>query len=100
MPKIKILEALAKVKDSEIVLLDRRGLKMTSEKFAGWLDLVGRDVFFVIGGTLGFSDEVLAKPFRKIALSDMTFTHEMARLILVEQIYRAVTINRNINYHY
>ena len=91
-------------RDSFLILLDVSGEELTSEKFAekiSELTLRGiSDVTFLIGGAFGLSDEVrLAANFR-LSLSKMTFTHQMARLILVEQIYRAFKINRNEPYHY
>ena len=60
----------------------------------------GRDVTFVVGGPYGFSEAVYARANGKISLSRMTFSHQMIRLIFVEQIYRAMTILRGEPYHH
>ena len=91
-------------RDSFLIAADVAGEELTSENLAekiSELTLRGiSDVTFLIGGAFGLSDEVrLAADFR-LSLSKMTFTHQMARLILVEQIYRAFKINRNEPYHY
>lgn len=59
----------------------------------------GAELFFVIGGSNGFSDDVLGRANRRIRFSDMTFTHPMARLILLEQCFRAFKIDRGETYH-
>ena len=91
-------------RDSFLIAADVSGEELTSENFAekiSELTLRGiSDVTFLIGGAFGLSDEVrMAADFR-LSLSKMTFTHQMARLILVEQIYRAFKINRGEPYHY
>lgn len=95
---------LSKVKDgSWIVVLDIKGVKMSSEKLASELDkwmISGKsDITFIIGGSLGLGEEVLKKANVSLSLSDMTFPHQLARLILVEQIYRAFKIIRGETYH-
>ncbi|OGW20375.1 MAG: hypothetical protein A2Z82_02830 [Nitrospirae bacterium GWA2_46_11] len=81
------------------ILLDETGKEFSSKDFA---KLLGeRDqVDFVMGGAYGVSSEVKAKATGKIALSKMTFTHEMARLIFLEQFYRAMTIVKGKEYHH
>ena len=91
-------------RESFLIVLDVAGVELTSEDFAqkiSELTLRGiSDITFIIGGAFGLSDEVrLAADFR-LSLSRMTFTHQLARLIVVEQIYRAFKINRNEPYHY
>lgn len=85
-----------------IVLLSEFGREMTSPQMAKWLRneivAVGK-ISFLIGGPVGFSDEVRAAAHDQIALSQMTFTHEMARVLLLEQLYRAFTILNNEKYH-
>ena len=95
---------LARLPDaSYIVALERTGKRLSSEEFA---KVLGREaeggghVALVIGGAAGLSAEVLARATMKISLSDMTFTHEMARVFLMEQLYRASTILSNKKYHY
>ena len=87
-----------------LILMDDRGKEMTSRKFAEWLDQLmvrqQRNIVFVIGGPYGFSKEVYDRANGKIALSQMTLTHEMARLFFAEQLYRAFTILRGEPYHH
>ena len=87
-----------------LILMDERGKEMTSRKFAEWLDQLmvrqQRNIVFVIGGPYGFSKEVYDRANGKIALSQMTLTHEMARLFFAEQLYRAFTILRGEPYHH
>jgi len=88
--------------DSDIVACDGTGKSFTSETFARWLNGErdhARDVAFVIGGAYGLSDEVLAKSRTKMSLAPWTLSHELARLILAEQLYRAGTIVRGEPYH-
>ncbi len=85
-----------------VVLLDERGTEETSDAFARrvgrWLSS-GQDVALVVGGADGFSDAVRARANDAIALSRMTLAHRLARLVLVEQLYRAMTILRGEPYH-
>ncbi len=87
-----------------VVLLDANGKSMSSEKFANWIESVQlqsyKRLVFVIGGAYGFSPEVYAKANCKISLSDMTFSHQIIRLIFLEQLYRAHTILNNEPYHH
>ena len=87
---------------NRIILLSPAGKMRTSPGLARWLRRTmegnGR-LAFLIGGPLGFSDEVVAASHEQIALSPLTFTHEMARIIFMEQLYRAFTIMNNENYH-
>jgi 23S rRNA (pseudouridine1915-N3)-methyltransferase len=86
-----------------VVACDERGTMLRSGEFAEWLrDERGkavRDVAFVIGGAYGLSEEVLARADRRMALARWTLPHELARLVLVEQLYRAGTILRGEPYH-
>ena len=86
------------------VLLDERGKEFTSFQFALWLEkkmhTVPKRLVFLTGGPYGFSDEVYNVCQEKIALSKMTFSHQMIRPIFVEQLYRAMTILRNESYHH
>lgn len=81
-------------------LLDEHGRHFTSVEFAGFLENQPSPVSFVIGGAFGVSDSVKAAAKSAIALSRMTFTHEMSRMILLEQIYRAFTIQQKRGYHH
>ena len=96
---------LKNIKDSdEVILLDERGKEYRSVEFAAFLEkrmaLSSRDIVFVIGGAYGFSQEVYERSNGKVALSKMTFSHQMVRLFFVEQIYRAMTILRHEPYHH
>ncbi|MCX8031434.1 MAG: 23S rRNA (pseudouridine(1915)-N(3))-methyltransferase RlmH [Thermodesulfovibrionales bacterium] len=81
------------------ILLDEKGFLMSSEEFANFLSRY-EQVDFVIGGPFGVSEEVKKKAKFNLSLSKMTFTHEMARLILLEQLFRASTIIKGVSYHY
>lgn len=86
-----------------VVVMDSAGIELSSEQFSKklshWEDKSIRNVVFLIGGHLGLSDEVKGKAEMMLSLSKMTFTHEMARLFLIEQIYRAYMIINNRKYH-
>jgi len=87
-----------------VVLLDEHGEEFTSAGFSGWIEkkmIAGtRQLVFVIGGPYGFSNMVYQRSDIKIALSKLTFSHQMVRLIFVEQVYRAMTIIKNEPYHH
>ncbi len=87
-----------------LVLLDEKGKEFTSTQFATYLEkkmhTVPKRLVFVIGGPYGFSSSVYQAASEKISLSKMTFSHQMIRLIFVEQIYRAMTILNNEPYHH
>jgi len=96
---------LAKVKKGDvIILLDEYGDRLTSRELAKrlqrWTDAPNQRPVFVIGGPFGLSDEVKAAAKHKIRLSDMTLPHELARMLLLEQLYRAGTIHKNMPYHH
>jgi len=88
----------------EIYLLDERGPAFTSTEFAGFVEgkvTAGcRELVFVIGGPYGFSENVFHKAKGRISLSKLTFSHQMVRLLFVEQLYRAFTIIRGEPYHH
>jgi len=91
--------ALLKAANLKFFLLDREGIEFTSEEFAGLLkDLY--EVDFVIGGVYGVSKDLKERAGLSISLSRLTFTHELSRLILFEQLYRAMTIIHGKEYHY
>ena len=97
----KILKAIAKYPEAKIFLLDERGSQLTTQDFSRHVkEAEIKQLVFVIGGTLGFSDDILKKIGNKLALSKMTVTHEMARTMLFEQIYRSACINSGKDYHY
>ncbi|MFN8153665.1 MAG: 23S rRNA (pseudouridine(1915)-N(3))-methyltransferase RlmH [Bacteroidia bacterium] len=87
-----------------VVLLDEKGKRFGSEEFAGWLNQkmihVSGDLVFLIGGAYGFDQSVRDRANETISLSDMTFTHQMIRILFLEQLYRAFTILRNEPYHH
>jgi 23S rRNA (pseudouridine1915-N3)-methyltransferase len=94
---------LAKISPREhVVALDERGEELTSPRLAErvrrWQER-GQDVTLVIGGSDGLAPEVLARAGEKLALSRLTLAHRLARLVLVEQLYRAMTILRGEPYH-
>lgn len=86
------------------VLLDERGKEFTSRQFASYMEkkmqTVTKRLVFVIGGPYGFSDEIYAKVAERIAVSKMTFSHQMIRPVFAEQLYRAMTIIRGEPYHH
>jgi len=86
-----------------VVLLDEHGKEMRSIEFAKWTEAKRNDakrLIFVIGGPYGFSKDVYGRANEKISLSKMTFSHQMVRLIFVEQIYRVCTIIKGEPYHH
>ena len=89
---------------SYLIVLDVRGKALSSEELAEKIDalaLAGQsDVTFVIGGAFGLSPAVVAAANERLSFSRMTFTHQMIRLILVEQLYRAFKISRGEPYHW
>jgi 23S rRNA (pseudouridine1915-N3)-methyltransferase len=94
---------LKKIKPQDYAIaLDRRGKALDSKKFAARVAslLAGPEsMFFIVGGPLGLSEKVLSAAQDRMSLSRLTFTHEMSRLILLEQLYRAFTIIRGHRYH-
>lgn len=88
---------------SRLILLDEHGKEYRSVDFAvqlnKWMS-AGRNLIFVVGGPYGFSEDVYSRAESKISLSQMTFSHQMIRLLFVEQIYRACTILRGEPYHH
>lgn len=89
--------------DDGLVLLDEQGQTFTSVELAQWLDkrlaASHRRLIFLIGGAFGFAPEIYARANYQISLSRLTFSHQMVRLFLLEQLYRAMTILRNEPYH-
>lgn len=99
-------EAILKIlkPNDEVILLDERGEVFTSGEFAAHIEkksIYGtKNVVFVIGGAYGFSEEVYQRANERMSLSKMTFSHQMVRLIFLEQLYRAYTIIRGEPYHH
>ena len=86
-----------------VVLLDEHGKEQRSVDFARWLSQkqqTARRLVFVIGGPYGFSPEIYARANEKLSLSQMTFSHQMVRMIFTEQLYRACTIIKGEPYHH
>jgi 23S rRNA (pseudouridine1915-N3)-methyltransferase len=106
--KIKVEEGqliLSKLQPGDaLVLLDERGRSFSSTDFAQYMEQQlyqsHRRLIFLIGGAYGFSDAVYARATLKISLSKMTFSHQMVRLIFLEQLYRAMSILNNEPYHH
>jgi 23S rRNA (pseudouridine1915-N3)-methyltransferase len=86
-----------------ICLLDENGQTFSSQSFANFLEKKmeqrHKNVIFIIGGAYGFSEEIYKRADYKLSLSEMTFSHQIIRLIFVEQLYRAYTIIKGLPYH-
>ena len=96
---------LSKLQQTDhLIVLDEKGKTLTSIEFSVELQKKMnsgiKSLVFVIGGPFGFSDAVYARAASKISLSSMTFSHQMVRLFVVEQIYRGFTILKNEPYHH
>jgi 23S rRNA (pseudouridine1915-N3)-methyltransferase len=88
---------------ADMILLDEHGTEYRSLELAQWLQKrlsAGRDLWLVIGGPYGFSEAVYQRACGKLSISRLTFSHQMIRLLVVEQLYRAFTILRGENYHH
>jgi 23S rRNA (pseudouridine1915-N3)-methyltransferase len=109
LPSARVIEdegeALSKYLPDQgrIVVLDENGLQYASTDFARWLeseqDRGTRLITFVIGGADGLSSKIIRQAHQKLSLGKMTWTHEMCRVLLIEQVYRAMCILRKIPYH-
>lgn len=90
--------------DDYIVLLDEHGTERRSIDFASWIEkriaAGGHRLVFIVGGPYGFDADIYALANEKVSLSQMTFSHQMIRLLFTEQIYRAMTIIRGEPYHH
>jgi 23S rRNA (pseudouridine1915-N3)-methyltransferase len=85
-----------------LAALDHLGREYTTEQFAAWLsrrEEEARPLAFLLGGHLGLSEVVLSRADDRLALSRLTLTHELARLVLLEQLYRAMTLRAGHPYH-
>ncbi|WP_299818871.1 23S rRNA (pseudouridine(1915)-N(3))-methyltransferase RlmH [uncultured Pontibacter sp.] len=96
---------LQKIQEGDhVILLDEKGKMFTSAEYAAFLqkklNVVNTNLVFVIGGAFGFSEAVYQRANEKIALSKMTFSHQMVRLFFIEQLYRGFTILRGEKYHH
>ena len=98
----KILDSLKK--DSYIVCLDLKGKELTSEDFSKKIDDIvincSSSITFIIGGTLGLTDELIKACHESICFSKMTFPHQLIRVFLLEQLFRAFKILNNETYHW
>ncbi|MGI6751724.1 MAG: 23S rRNA (pseudouridine(1915)-N(3))-methyltransferase RlmH [Anaerovoracaceae bacterium] len=90
-------------KGSHVVTLDIKGKSLSSEEFSSYIGTLGVEgkshITFIIGGSLGLSSEVLERADFCLSFSPMTFPHQMIRIILAEQVYRAFKILKNESYH-
>ncbi|CAN5340380.1 23S rRNA (pseudouridine(1915)-N(3))-methyltransferase RlmH [soil metagenome] len=96
---------LTKISPSDrLILLDEKGKEFSSQTFSGWLEKQQsaghKRIVFLIGGPFGFSEKIYERANEKIALSQMTFSHQMVRVILAEQLYRGFTILKGEKYHH
>jgi len=106
--KVKDLESAKILKripgNSFSIALDEKGEEFTSIEFANYfnqiLQLQSKSIYFITGGPYGLSNKVKEHCSEVISLSKMTFTHQMVRIILLEQLYRAMTIIKGKKYHY
>lgn len=104
-PKAESERMLAKLKPTDLlVLLDEKGKSFTSQAFARelekWMVAGTGRVVMAVGGAYGFTDEIRKRANLILSASSFTFTHQMIRLILAEQVYRAFTIIRGEKYHH
>lgn len=99
----KGFESVLKYGD-QLYLLDNNGVESDSVQFAQWINkrfsAGGGDLVFLIGGPFGFHESIRARAKQSISLSKMTFTHQMVRVVFLEQLYRAMTILKNEPYHH
>ena len=104
--KTKEAESILKklLPTDQVILLDEKGTTLTSQQFAEYLDKKAlsavSNLVFIVGGPYGFDDSVYRRANDKIALSRMTFSHQMVRLFFTEQLYRAFTIIKGEPYHH
>ena len=98
----KMIQAIKK--DSYIICLDLKGKQFSSEEFSQKLDNIALNfnssITFIIGGTLGLNEEILSLSSEKICFSKMTFPHQLIRVFLLEQLFRAFKISNNETYHW
>jgi 23S rRNA (pseudouridine1915-N3)-methyltransferase len=90
---------LSRKPEATVFLLAEKGEEFDSLQFSMKLSQIKGPIILVIGGSLGFSEKIF-KTYQKISLSKLTFPHELARVVLLEQLYRAATILNKKEYHY
>jgi len=95
----KKLEECLKKETGYVFALSEEGAQFTSREFAGKLDSIHKKIIFIIGGPFGLTETVKKKADCLFSLSKMTFTHEMAKLFLLEQVFRGITIIKGRGYH-
>ena len=86
-----------------LILMDENGKEFSSVELANWIEkrnLLPQNIIFVIGGAYGFDSSLYERMNMKLALSKMTFSHQMVRVIFLEQLYRAFTITKGEPYHH
>lgn len=98
----KIIQAIKK--DSYIICLDLKGKEFSSEDFSKKIENIALNfnssITFIIGGTLGLNEEILSLASEKVCFSKMTFPHQLIRVFLLEQLFRAFKISNNETYHW
>jgi len=98
----KIIQAVNN--DDYVILLDEKGKEFRTVEFSGWIEqklmMRKKRIVFVIGGPWGFSEEVFNRGDFRMALSRMTYSHQLVRLLFLEQLYRAFTIIKGEPYHH
>ena len=89
--------------NQHLIVLDENGREHTSVSFSNFIqhhmNSSKKEIIFLIGGAYGFSDKILKRANEKVSLSKMTFSHQMVRIIFLEQLYRSLTIFKNEPYH-
>jgi 23S rRNA (pseudouridine1915-N3)-methyltransferase len=98
----RIIKALKNEQNDVVIAMDNRGDQFTSEGFAEFIEKrkdLGENLIFIIGGPFGLSQEVRKKADIIMSLSEMTFLHEIAYVLLLEQLYRGLSINAGSQYH-
>jgi len=98
----RILEAVAK-REGEPWLLDEKGKSMTSPDFSSSIQMAhdeGRSLIFILGGAYGVTDAVRTTAQKSLRLSDMVFPHELCQVVFLEQLYRAIQIQKGTGYHH
>ncbi|WP_027389794.1 23S rRNA (pseudouridine(1915)-N(3))-methyltransferase RlmH [Chrysiogenes arsenatis] len=96
----RLLKAVSS--DTSLILFDEQGDQLTSRQFAEWIGSMeswNREIAFAIGGALGHGTLVRTRAERRVSLSPLTFNHYLARLVALEQLYRALTLLRGMPYH-
>ena len=97
----RMLDLINKRKGAKVIILGEEGRCMSSLELASTVkDLQGQHALFIIGGAYGLSEAVKTSADQLLSLSSMTLTHEMAALVLIEQLYRAISINNGSKYHH